>query len=246
MKDFKDRGLGRIGFIVPVSNSNLEPDMMMMRPEGVSLHFMRAGGYDLDRVPDSQQMRQFAESSLDSVMRALCAVRPDVVAYGCTSATLSSGPAYDAEFQSKIKMMAGVPALTAAGALVETLRDLGVKTTAFASPYTEQLNQEGAQFLSACGIVVSSLAYIGEDLGNYGQGELSPDEVFSLGLRSDHEKAEAVVLSCTDMRTIEVIEELESVLKKPVVTSNQALMHVASKKLGVPSRVPGKISKLTV
>ena len=47
------RGRARIGLVVPVSNSNLEPDMTMMRPGGVSLHVMRAGGYDLEEVPDS-------------------------------------------------------------------------------------------------------------------------------------------------------------------------------------------------
>jgi maleate isomerase len=242
MKDLNDRGRGRIGFIVPISNSNLEPDMVAMRPEGVSLHFMRAGGYDLEQIPDSAQMRQFAESSLDGVMEALCAVRPNVVVYGCTSATLSLGPAYDRKFREEMEHLAGVPAITAAGALVETLRDLEVNTVSFASPYTRQLNSEGSTFLSACGIDVANVAYVGEDLGNYGQGELSPSEVFELGLESDHPDTQAVVLSCTDMRTLEVIEELEKTLKKPVVSSNQAMMHVASKRLGVPSRVPGRVS----
>ncbi len=244
MKDFNDRGRGRIGFIVPVSNSNLEPDMVAMRPEGVSLHFMRAGGYDLEQIPDSAQMRQFAESSLDGVIHALCAARPDVVAYGCTSATLSFGPDYDGEFRKKIEHLAGVPAITAAGALIETLRDLEVKTVSFASPYTLQLNREGAAFLSDCGIEVADVAYVGEDLGNYGQGELSPAEVLALGLECDHVDAQAVVLSCTDMRAVEVIEELEGVLKKPVVSSNQAIMYAASKRLGLSSRVPGRVSDL--
>ena len=244
MKDFKDRGNGRIGVIVPVSNTNLEPDAFALCPEGVSLHFMRAGGYDLDEIPNSAQMRQFAESSLEEVIQALCAVRPGVVIYGCTSATLSFGPIYDNKFREKIEGLAGVPAITAAGALVESLNDLGVKRIAFASPYTKQLNQEGAEFIVACGIGVVNVAYIGEDLGNYGQGALAPDAVYALGLRCDHPEADAVVLSCTDMRTIEVIEALEIALDKPVVSSNQALMHVASKRLGVPSCVPGRISGL--
>jgi maleate isomerase/arylmalonate decarboxylase len=246
MKYCNDRGAGRIGFIVPVSNSNLEPDMVAMRPDGVSLHFMRAGGYDLDQIPDSSQMRQFAESSLDAVVQALSAVRPDVVAYGCTSATLSLGPDYDREFRSKIESLAGVPSFTAACALVEALRDLGIGAVGFASPYTEQLNREGADFLSASGIKVVNTAYVGQDLGNYVQGALTPDEVFSLGLRSNHKEAEALVLSCTDMRTIEVIEELEKALDKPVVSSNQALMYVATKLLGLRGRVPGRVSKLKI
>ena len=85
----KSRGRARIGVVVPFSNTNLEPDMQMLRPEGVSLHFARAGGYDLDEVPDSNQMRQFALASLDEAIGSLSAARPDVILYGCTSATLT-------------------------------------------------------------------------------------------------------------------------------------------------------------
>ena len=96
------RGVARLGVVVPVSNTNLEPDMQMMRPPGVSVHVMRAGGYDLDQIPDSEQMGQFAETSLEPVLDALCATRPDAVVYGCTSATLSHGPDYDRAFCSRL------------------------------------------------------------------------------------------------------------------------------------------------
>ena len=65
----QSRGRARLGIVVPFSNTNLEPDMQMLRPSGVSLHFARAGGYDLDEVPDSNQMRQFALASLEEVVR---------------------------------------------------------------------------------------------------------------------------------------------------------------------------------
>ena len=237
------RGVARIGAVVPVSNTNFEPDMVMLRPAGVSLHFMRAGGYDLDEIPDSDQMRRFAAASLDPVLEALGAARPDVVLYGCTSATLCHGPQYDAEFRARIEAKAGVAAVTAAGALVEALADLGVRSVGFCSPYTERLNSEAGDFLAASGFGVVHGAYIGEDLDNYGQGALMPDAVFDLGVRADHVDADAVVLSCTDMRAVEVIERLEDALDKPVVTSNQAIMHAAIKRLGLPDRVPGALGR---
>ena len=240
------RGVARIGAIVPVSNTNFEPDMVMLRPAGVSLHFMRAGGYDLDAVPDSDQMRKFADASLEPTLAALAAAQPDVVLYGCTSATLSHGPQYDTAFQARIAALAGVPAITAAGALVEALVDLGVRRVGFCSPYTEQLNREAADYLNAAGFDVVHTTYVGTDLGNYGQGALIPDEVFALGRRADHADAEAVVLSCTDMRAVEIIDRLEDALGKPVVTSNQATMHAAIKRLGLPDRVPGGLGRETI
>ena len=115
-----NRGVARLGFVVPMSNTNLEPDMYSTRPPGASVHFARAGGYDLDKVPDSEQMARFADASLEPVLRDLGAARPDVVAYGCTSATLTHGPEYDHAFCRKMQELTGVPCVTAAGALYET------------------------------------------------------------------------------------------------------------------------------
>lgn len=229
----ESRGRARIGVIVPFSNTNLEPDLVMLRRPGVSLHFARAGGYDLDRIPDSGQMRKFALSSLESVVASIGAVRPDLILYGCTSATLSHGPAFDRAFADRIVALAGVPAVTAAGAVVEALAAREVSRIAFSSPYVEQLNDEAVAFLRECGVETVSRAFVGRDLGNYGQGALSPREVFELGIRADSPEAEAVVLSCTDMRAAEIADELETQLGKPVVTSNRALMEAAGKRLGI-------------
>ena len=227
----ESRGRARIGIVVPFSNTNLEPDMTLLRPRGVSLHYARAGGYDLDAVPDSDQMRQFALASLTEVMESLNAARPDVVLYGCTSATLAHGPTFDRQFAGQISEMSDTPAFTAAGALVMALQALGVQRLAYSSPYVAQLNQEAVDFLTECGFAVVSRQDVDEDLGNYGQGELSPERVYDLAVAADSPTAEAIVLSCTDMRAVEVIEVLEQDLGKPVVTSNQALIYASAKAL---------------
>ena len=239
MTERASRGRARIGVVVPVSNTNLEPDMGLLRPDGVSIHFARAGGYDLDAVPDSHQMRQFALNSLDQVIGDLSAVRPDLILYGCTSATLAHGPAFDHEFCASIKQRSGVGAATAAGALVNALTSLGVRKIAFSSPYVATLNDEAIGFLAQSGFETVSRKDVETDLGNYGQGALSPDEVYGLGKAADSAEAEALVLSCTEMRAVEAIQALERDLAKPVVTSNQALMFSAAVMLGLePATVP--------
>lgn len=244
MSRVEDRGLARMGCIVPVSNTNLEPDMVRICPQGMSVHFARAGGYDIDQVPDSAQMIKLAESSLEPVLDQLVATRPDIIAYGCTSATLAKGPKYDAEFRTKIEQLSGVPAITAASALCHAVISLGIKSVAFGSPYTQQLNQEGADFLNQSGLEVVHIPYIGRDLGNYGQSELTPDQVYRLGLDSNHDDAEGLVLSCTDMRAVEVIDALEDTLGKPVISSNQALMFQAAEMLKMCSRIPGQLGRI--
>jgi maleate cis-trans isomerase len=202
---------------------------------------MRAGGYDLDQVPDSDQMRRFADASLGPVLEALCAARPHGVIYGCTSATLSHGIDYDNRFVERMQGLSGVPCVTAAGSLVTALGALGARRIAFGSPYTRQLNEEGAEFLRGAGFDVIKTGYIGSDLGNYGQSELEPDEVFRLGLDADHPDADTLVLSCTDMRAVEVIDALEARLGKPVVSSNQASMFTICEKLGCGANLPGRL-----
>ena len=71
-------------------------------------------------------------------------------------------------------------------------------------------------------------------LDNYGQGEMTPEAVFELGRRADSAGAEALVLSCTDMRSVETLARLEQALDKPVVSSNQAMIFAALAHLGLP------------
>jgi hypothetical protein len=51
------RGRARIGVLVPFTNTNLEPDLALMAPPGLSLHIARMGGYDEDEIPDETQMQ---------------------------------------------------------------------------------------------------------------------------------------------------------------------------------------------
>ena len=220
----RSRGRARVGVLVPFTNTNLEADMLLLRPAGMSFHFARLGGYDADEIPDSRQMAGLGAASLDEPLRLLCGVRPDIVMYGCTSATLTHGADFDRDLARRINRMSGAKTVTAAGSLVHAARVLGVSRIGFASPYVAQINDEAIGFLSSCGIETVSRFDYPVALGNYGQGELEPDQVFELGVKADAPEAEAVILSCTDMRSVEVIDRLEKTLGKPVISSNQAML----------------------
>lgn len=229
------RGRARIGVLVPFTNVNMESDLGLLRPDGVSLHFTRMGGYEVDEIPNAEQMAGLGAAPLDEPLALLSGARPDLIMYGCTSATLSHGTAFDRDLACRINKMSGAKTVTAAGALVFALNALGAKSVSFGSPYTADINEAAIRFLTSSGFNVVSSAGIEEELGNYGQAELTPDDVFELGLRADSDDAEVIVLSCTEMRSVETIERLEDALAKPVVTSNQAMMYEASCALGLPA-----------
>ncbi len=227
------RGRARIGVLVPFTNVNLEADMTLLCPHGVSAHFARLGGYDADEVPDADQMAGLGSSDLDEPLRLLTGAAPDVILYGCTSASLTHGPAFDLDLAEKIRGMSGADTVTAAGALVFALNTLQLKNVAFASPYVAKINEAAIAFLTECGFDVVSAAAVETELDNKGQREFPTEKIVELGLKADSDEAEALILSCTDMRAVEVIDNLEKRIKKPVITSNQAMMFQALRTLGI-------------
>jgi maleate cis-trans isomerase len=233
------RGRARIGVLVPFTNVNLEPDMGMMCPPGVSLHIARMGGYDVDEIPDADQMHGLGATDLDGPLALLRGAKPDVILYGCTSATLTHGPAFDQALAAHIKSDSGAATVTAAGALVHALRTLGARRIGFASPYVRGINDMAIAFLREAGVETVARSEVTEALGNYGQGELTPEEVHALALKADHDRAEALVLSCTDMRSAETLEALEKAIGKPVICSNQAMVFAALQALKIAEPILG-------
>lgn len=220
----QSRGRARIGALVPFTNTNLEPDLMLLCPDGVSLHWARLGGYDQDEIPDADQMQGLGASDLEEPLRLLQGVRPDVILYGCTSATLTHGVAFDQSLAEQIRASSGAGTVTAAGALVHALRVLGATRIGFASPYVAAINDMAISFLADAAIETVARSEVDAVLDNYGQGAMDPQAVFELGLAADAADAEVVVLSCTDMRSVEILAKLEATLGKPVISSNQAMM----------------------
>ncbi len=230
---YPTRGVARLGIVVPTGNTNLEPDMMMLAPSGVSLHFARAGGYDIDQIPDEKQMQQYSDTPAGDVIDSLRNCRSDIILYGCTSATLAQGPEFDHKFRKEIEQIAGVPAVTAASALVEVLGALKVNRFAFSSPYVETLNNLAIDFIESFGMNCVKRIDAPVPMSNEAVGNATPEEITALAEQLDCDNAEAIVISCTDYRATEAIPAIEAQLGKPVVTSNQATLLVALKRLGI-------------
>ncbi len=227
------RGRARIGVVVPVTNTNLEPDMYTLQPEGVSIHFVRSGGYDIDAIPDEKQMQQYSDTSWQETVDQLKHCRSDIILYGCTSATLAQGPEFDEQFRKQIEQRTAIPTVTAASALIEALTDLKIKKFAFTSPYVTTLNDYAIGFFTDYDFVCVNRFDTPTPLSNNAVAELTPEQVYDMAIEVNNDDAEAIVLSCTDMRAAEAIEAIETEIGKPVITSNQAMIHAALKRLSI-------------
>ncbi len=228
------RSGAKIGVLVPFTNVNLEPDMHMLCPESCTMHFERLGGYDVDEIPGAKQMSGLGSSNLSDTLRLISGVRPAAILYGCTSATLTHGIEFDRTLAGSIAKTCGSISITAAGALVNALKALGSTRIGFSSPYIGEVNELAIDFLASENIKTVSRFEIEIELDNYGQGELTPQEVFELAIKADQPNVETIVLSCTDMRSVEAIADIELATGKPVVTSNQAMVFELCQKLKLP------------
>ena len=173
------RGRARVGVLVPFTNSNLEPDFALMAPPGVSLHIARMGGYEEDEIPDEGQMQALGASDLDEPLALLMGVKPDVVVYGCTSATLTHGPAFDRDLAARIASVSGAQTVNRRRGLWCTrYGPWGCRPSALRPPYVPAINDMAVRFLADLGVTTVARSEVDAALGNHDQGALEPDAVY--------------------------------------------------------------------
>ncbi len=224
---------GRIGLMVPTGNSVMEPEFHRMAPDGVSTHANRV--YLKDVTPGS--LAGMADHAAESA-RGLAAIRIGVLAFGCTSGSFIGGKGTDARLIKIIEEATGIPATTTTTAVLRALELLGVRRIALATPYTEEVTGLEARFLADHGFEVTR-ARGGGLVEVADMQECGPEVAYARAREVDDDRAEAVFISCTGFRSIEVIEKLEAELGKPVISSNQASLAECLRVLGVAEAQPG-------
>ncbi len=220
----------RVGLIVPSTNTVNEPEFWMMAGTGVTIHASRllVGG------PSDRAAFERMDEGIDLAVRQLDTAEVDIVAYGCTTGSILSDS--DA-MVDRISAGTRAPVVTTAQAIVEALKALNVRQVAVGTPYNEFLNRSEHAFLEHHGFEVQSLHAL--QLPEHEErrrviGRISSEAVYRLARAADRPSAQAILLSCTNLATLEVIERLESELGKPVVSSNQATFWACMRRLGLP------------
>lgn len=229
---------GRIGLIVPSSNTTNEPEFAGALPSGVSLHAARMR---LDDV-DADSLSAMADD-VERCADLLATADVDVVAYGCTTGSLVHGPGYDEEIEARIERAAGVPAVATAASVKRAFDALGAASVAVTTPYVDDLNEREAAFLDAAGYDVVGMRGLGIS-SNTEIGAQTPETAADAAREVDDPDADAVFVSCTNYRTFEVVADAERDLGKPVVTSNQATLWDALGRLDAevgPARELGRL-----
>ncbi len=153
------------------------------------------------------------------------------VAYGCTSGSYVLGPSGDAAIIDQMATESAVPATTTSSAVVQALQTLGAESVAVLSPHIDALNERLRAYLEASGFQVAAM--VGLNLSCDIEAVEPAETREIVESQVDRPDADAVFISCTGMRTAEVISEMETSLGKPVVTANQATLWQVGQLAGV-------------
>ncbi len=143
----------------------------------------------------------------------------DLVVFNCTSSSSIVGDEAIEVAIKKSKPSAKV--LTTSKAVVGNAKQRGFKKISVLTPYSEEVSSLLRGYLQRNGIEMVSSMYM--DLSDDRDVAMLPsDEIISAAKEAIHDEADALFISCTAMRSTEVIAVIEKEIGKPVFTSNQA------------------------
>lgn len=224
---------GRIGLLVPSCNTVVERDFNRLLPEGYVAIADRMWMED----EGSHRLRTMTSQAVERA-RELRTAHPDVVLFACTSASFLDGVAGEFTLRRELEHAAGCPVVTTSGALVQALRRLDAHSVAVATPYLDEIDRDHLGYLRAQGFEASDLKSLKIPDSEL-IGHCSVDDVYDLATALDYSQADAILISCTNLPTLDVINRIETTAGRPVVTSNQASFSAVMQTLAFTGRIHG-------
>ncbi|MEV0291541.1 maleate cis-trans isomerase [Kribbella sp. NPDC050820] len=187
----------------------------------------------VDALLDLGRAERLAEGASE-----LAAAQPDAVMWACTSGSFVFGPEGARNQASGVAQALGVPASSTSLAFVDACRALDVRRVAVAASYPEDVATHFVRFLTAGGVEVVAM-------GSYGiitaaeVGTLDPERVVAMVKAANHPDAEAILVPDTAMHTLQIVDDLEAAVGKPVLTANQVTVWKGLQLTGPVPSLPG-------
>lgn len=221
--DLQDDSLPRLGLIVLQVDETIERDFRrLFPPEVCRLH--------VTRVPSGAELTPQTIAAMEAALPSAAALLPaaafDVVGYACTSGTTLIGASRVRDLvMGAAQTRAVTDPLTAA---LAACRDLGLSRIGIVSPYVDSVAAPIREAFEAAGVAVPDTLSFGEEV-EARVARIAPasiaDAARTLARRS---RLDGLFLSCTNLRTLDILAALEAELGLPVISSNQALgRHIA-------------------
>lgn len=230
--DLLENSLPRLGLIVLQVDETIEGDFRrLFTPQRAQLH--------ISRVPSGATLTPHSIAQMATDLPAAAALLPaalDVVGYACTSGATLIGAARVA---SLIADRCAAKAVTdPATAAIAQAHAQGWRRVGIVSPYIASVAGPIRAAFEQAGIMVPATLSFGEET-EARVARIAPASIAG-AVRDLARRAplDAIFISCTNLRTLDILDPLRAELGLPVFSSNQSLAwHMAALGRLAPDRV---------
>ena len=222
------------GLIFPPANYPMPPDVQRLYPTGVK--FIGNGlGFN------GMTIESYDEAIPRALPRAqeLASQGANLISVFGSSITFYKGAKFNKELCDKVTALTGLPATTQSNGLIDGLKHVNARRVAVATAYTDVVTDRLKSFLGEHGFEVASTKGLGYE--RIPEGAANGDVLHELGVASYKlaGKADALVMSCGGLRTLDVIVPLEKSIGVPVVSSTPHGLWHCARMLGVKAKIQG-------
>ncbi len=232
-----DEGFGaraRLGMIILESDQTLEIEARLIDIEGVDFYH--------SRIPNEMEVTPTTLTDMAARLPAAAGLLPtdfgfDAIAYGCTSASTLIGT--DGVTNAIRQAHPDMACTNPIAAAIAAFNTLGVSRVAIVTPYTLDVTEPVADQFRNADLQVGAVGSFLES-SDLVVARISAESIAN-GIRTVAEAAgdcDGVFVSCTSLRTLDLIPKIEAEIGKPVVSSNLALLWHLLRLSGVDDQLP--------
>ena len=205
-----------------------------MLPAGVAFYTTRVHHVNPVTV---ENLRKMGPQLARAAEKLIPDQRLDVIAYSCTSGTAAIG--YE-EVAAQVRAggRESIPVITPITAAVEAFRALGIETISLLTPHPDPVKQSSRRFFEAHGVTVHNISSFCLD-DDIAVAEIPPAAIHAAAQEAYRDEADALFISSTALRAVEIIERTERVLGRPVLSAVQCLFWQSLRVCGYRSPIDG-------
>jgi len=160
----------------------------------------------------------------------------NTVAYACTSGTIAIG---EDKVKEKIQLAKpGCNVTTPITSAIKAFNKMNIKKIAVFTPYPESVNKTISEYLIKKNINVISFSTFNLDL-DVDFARVDPIYLSDILTKLNISDADALFVSCTALPALEILDEVEKKINKPVFSSNQTLIWDTIRLAGYKNSITG-------
>ena len=160
----------------------------------------------------------------------------NTIAYGCTSGTIAIGKE---KIKEKIQIAKpGCYITTPITSAIKAINKMKIKKIAIFTPYPDSVNKTVFEYFSKEKIEVLSFSSFNLD-SDLEIGKVDPNYLLEVLTKMEISDAEGLFVSCTALPVLKILDQVETKIKKTVLSSNQTLIWDSIRSVGYNSPVSG-------